>query len=156
MTILVVGASGATGSRVVSHLLDRGHSVRAVVRNPESLPAEWRDDRKLEVVEASLLDCSDDELSSFVEGCDGIVSCLGHNLTWRGMFGHPRRLVTEAVRRLCGAVKANGPEKPVRFVLMNTAGNHDPERDDAVSFGERVVLFLLRHLVPPHADNEEA
>src|SRR5690606_4111991 len=65
-------------------------------------------------------------------------------------------LVTEAVRRLCAAVKGAEPEKSVRFVLMNTTGNRDPDRDKVVSFGERVVLFLLRSLVPPHADNEEA
>lgn len=156
MKILVVGASGATGRLVVSHLLERGHSVRAVVRNRDSLPKDWRKLKDLEIVEASLLDGSDAELADFVEGCDGIVSCLGHNLTWRGVFGPPRRLVTEAVRRLCEAVQKSDPEKPVRFVLMNTTGNRDPDRDEPVSAGERFVLFLLRHLIPPHADNEDA
>ncbi len=152
MKVLVVGASGATGRLVLTRLLESGHAVRAIVRNPDSLPEKWRANEKLEVIGAVLLDCSDEELANFVNGCDGIISCLGHNLTWRGVFGQPRRLVTDAIRRLHGVVG----EKSVRFVLMNTAGNHVADRDKPVSLAERVVLCLLRHLIPPHADNEEA
>jgi hypothetical protein len=39
---------------------------------------------------------------------------------------------------------------------MNTAGNHNPETDKPISLPQRIVLGLLRFLVPPHADNEEA
>ncbi len=36
MTILVVGATGATGQLVVEQLLNRGHKVRIIVRFPKS------------------------------------------------------------------------------------------------------------------------
>ena len=38
MTILIVGASGATGIRLVEELLNRGHYVKVIVRSPEKLP----------------------------------------------------------------------------------------------------------------------
>ncbi|NNE08894.1 MAG: NAD(P)H-binding protein, partial [Gemmatimonadetes bacterium] len=89
-------------------------------------------------------------------GCHAIASCLGHNLSFRGVFGPPRRLVTDAVRRLCRAVETNNPETPVRFVLMSTTGVRNGDLDEPISFAQRVVIRLLRLLVPPHADNEDA
>jgi hypothetical protein len=39
---------------------------------------------------------------------------------------------------------------------MNTAGNSNRDLNEMVSFGERFVIGLLRLLVPPHVDNEQA
>lgn len=47
-------------------------------------------------------------------------------------------------------------DMPVKFVLMNTAGNHNRNCDEPLSLAQRCVLGLLRLLVPPHADNEKA
>ena len=99
---------------------------------------------------------SDPELADLVGGCEAVASCLGHRLTWRGVFGHPRQLVTQAVRRLCLAVRANRPESPVRFVLMNTAGNANRDLAERISPAERCVTSLIRRVLPPHADNEGA
>lgn len=156
MKILIVGASGATGRLLVRQLLDRGETVRAIVRSAEGLPGEVRNHEQLEVVVASLLDLSPDELQQQVAGCDAVASCLGHNLSWKGIFGRPRRLVTEAVRRLRLAVEQRESDAPVRFLLMNTTGNRDRDLGESRSAGERIVLFLLRLLLPPHADNEDA
>ena len=38
MTILVVGASGATGSKLAEQLLMLNHRVKIIVRSPEKLP----------------------------------------------------------------------------------------------------------------------
>jgi hypothetical protein len=72
------------------------------------------------------------------------------------MFGAPRRLVTDATRRLCSAVKANQPKQPVKFVLMNTTGNSNRDLNEPISFGQKCVIGLLRLLLPPHVDNENA
>jgi len=85
-----------------------------------------------------------------------VASCLGHNLSFKGLFGPPHRLVTDATKRLCNAIKANKPEAPVKFVLMNTTGNRNRDEDEQISFGQKLVIGLLRLLLPPHADNEEA
>ena len=39
---------------------------------------------------------------------------------------------------------------------MNTAGNRNRDRQEPISFGEKVVVGLIRLLVPPHPDNEQA
>lgn len=154
-TCLVAGATGATGRLLVMELLERGCDVRVVVRSRERLPAAIRDDARVEVIEAAILDLSDDELAAHVAGCSAIASCLGHNLTFRGLFGAPRRLVTEAAERLCRAAGSSSTG-PVRFVLMNTTGNVDRLGGERVSFAERCVLGFLRVALPPHADNEQA
>lgn len=156
MTTLVAGATGATGRLLVDQLLKRGRRVKAIVRSPDRLPAALRDDERLSVVRGTVLEFSDGELAELVRGCDAVASCLGHTLSFRGIFGPPYRLVTDSLRRLCAAIQANGPAEPVRCVLMNTAGNRNGDLDERVSFGERCVLGLLRVLVPPHADNERA
>jgi nucleoside-diphosphate-sugar epimerase len=156
MTILVVGASGATGRLLVEQLLRRGQSVKAIVRSPEGPPGTIRDQDKVSIIQASILDLSESELARHAEGCAAVASCLGHNLTLSGMFGQPRLLVTEATRRLCVAIRATQAQKPVRFVLMNTTGNRNRDLDEPLSFGERSVTALLRILLPPHADNEQA
>ena len=82
MTILIAGATGATGKWVVSHLLERGHGVRAVVRSPERLLSHTGSNDRLTLIRASILDLTDEQMADHVHGCDAVVSCLGHNLTF--------------------------------------------------------------------------
>ncbi|MDE5418667.1 SDR family oxidoreductase [Labilibaculum sp. DW002] len=156
MKIAVFGASGATGRLLVKQLLDDGHQVRILVRSADSLPDFLKNQENLSVKEAAISELSDADLEQFVSTCDALASCLGHNLTWKGIYGKPRRLVTDATRRLCQAVKANGSGKPIKFVLMNTTGNRNRDLEEAISFGQKCVIGLLRLLLPPHVDNEQA
>ena len=155
-TILIVGASGATGRLLVEQLLTCGQNVRAIVRSPKSLPIPLREDPRLSLIQASISQLSEIEIAKHVDGCDAVASCLGHNVTFKGLFGHPRRLVTDAVRRLCNAARVSHPHFPVRFVLMNTTGNRNRDLNEPISFAQKCVLVLLRLFLPPHADNEDA
>ncbi len=156
MTVLVVGASGATGRLLVQHLLSRGQTVKVIVRSPDKLPEEIKQQGRLSEIHASIVDLSDVELAQHVKGCVAVASCLGHNLSWKSIYGHPRRLVTDATRRLCDAIKVNKAERPTKFVLMNTAGNSNRDLNEPRSLGERAVIGLIRLLLPPHVDNERA
>ena len=166
-TTLVVGATGATGKWVVKLLLDQGHNVKVVVRSKERMLAALQelseDDTTtpldhLSTTEASLLDLSDDQLQEQVKDCDAVVSCLGHNMDFKGLWGQPRKLVTDATMRLTAAMAATAsPTKRAKFILMGSDGVANPSgQDDKRTFGERIVLSLLRLLVPPHVDNEGA
>lgn len=156
MTILVVGASGATGRLLVEELLNRGHNLKVIVRSLEKLPETLKNHVHLTVVGGSVLDLQAAELDQHVSRCDAVASCLGHNISLKGMYGHPRRLVTDATRRLCDAIKRNKSEKPTKFVLMNTAGNSNRDILEPISIGQKCVIGVIRLLLPPHADNEKA
>lgn len=156
MTTLIVGASGATGRRLTEDLLNRGVYVKAIVRSPERLPEHLRNHKKLTLISASIVEIPDEEMAQYVDGCDAVASCLGHNLSLKGIYGQPRRLVTDTSRRLCDAIKRNNPEKKTKFVLMNTTGNRNRDLAEPISFMQKTVIGLIRLLLPPHADNEEA
>lgn len=54
MDILVTGATGYVGGRLVPRLLAAGHTVRCLVRDPRRLTAPWRD--RVEVVTGAVED----------------------------------------------------------------------------------------------------
>ena len=156
MTTLIVGASGATGSLLVEHLLEHGQDLKIIVRSKNSLPESIKNNKKVFIIEASLLDLSDAEMAQHTNGCDSIASCLGHTMSLKGVYGKPRRLVTDATIRLCKAIKENNPKEAVKFVLMNTSGNSNRDLNEKISFAQKCVMWLLRLLLPPHIDNEQA
>lgn len=156
MTILVVGASGATGIRLVEELLNREQYVKVIVRSPEKLPDTIKNHERLSVISASVLELSDEEMQQHVSGCSAVASCLGHNPTFKGIFGKPRRLVTETTQRLCAAVKANKSEVSTKYVLMNTVANRNRDLNEPISFAQKCIIVLLRLVLPPHPDNEKA
>jgi putative NADH-flavin reductase len=155
-TVLVVGATGATGRELVKQLLERGNKVKAVVRSAGRLRENVSAHENLTVITSAILDLTDEEIARYVKDCDAVASCLGHNIGFKGIYGKPRRLVTDSARRLCNAIKANKPEKPVRYLLMNTVAVKKNDLKDKTSFGEKIVFGLLRVFLPPHVDNEKA
>jgi hypothetical protein len=155
--VLVLGGTGRTGGRVVEQLLGRGMCVRAVVRAAARLPAGVADNPKLSVVEADLLALTDEELARVVSGCDAAVSCLGHNLNLKGIYGAPRDLVTRATRRVCRAVQVLHPDRPVKYVLMSSVSVNRPQGADTRRGAlERAFVALVRGLLPPARDNQRA
>ena len=141
---------------MVEQSLALGHTVRVIVRSRHRLPAAVLEHPNIAVIEASILDLSDQQLSDAAKGCDAVVSCLGHVISFKGIFGAPRKLCTDATRRLCAAIESNRPTSPTKFILMNTVGVPNPDLHEKRSWFERGVLTLLRWLIPPHNDNETA
>lgn len=156
MTTLIVGASGATGRLLVKQLLQRGQDLKIIVRTPNTLPELIKNNKNISIIQASVLDLSDDEIVRHVKGCNSVVSCLGHNISFKGIYGKPHRLVADATRKICWAIKEINPNASVKFVLMNTSGNSNRDLSEKISFGQKCVICLLRLLLPPHVDNEQA
>ena len=157
MIVLLLGGTGRTGGRVLQQLLGRGIHVRAVVRSPERLPAGVVDDPQLTVVEADLLSLSDEQVREQVDGCDVVISCLGHTISAQGVFGQPRDLVTRSVERVYRAARELRPAQPARLILMSSVSVNRPGGVDTRRGRlERAVLWLLRGLVPPARDNQRA
>jgi len=156
MTVLIVGASGATGKHLVDQLIQQRHYVKAIVRSPEKIPDHWKNNDSIQLIFASILNLSDEEIRTHVSDCEAVLSCLGHSLTFKGIYGKPRRLVTDATKKLCQTIQATTTNKPIKFILMNTAGNRNRNLAEPISFAQKCVLGLIRLLLPPHIDNEKA
>ncbi|WP_375578541.1 NAD(P)-binding oxidoreductase [Marivirga tractuosa] len=156
MKTLIVGASGATGKLLVEELLSARKEVKIIVRPTANIPDTWLYNEQLHIIRGNISEMNLEEMTEIVTDCDGFASCLGHNLTLKGMFGHPRRLVTEAVQLISKAISKNNPAKAVKFVLMNTVGNQNRDINEHVSTAQKIVIAVIRTLLPPQADNEKA
>ncbi|MFA9558976.1 NAD(P)-dependent oxidoreductase [Evansella sp. AB-rgal1] len=157
MTILVVGATGATGQLVVKQLLDCGEEVRVIVRFPEKLSETTLSHKNISVITVTnILQLSEREMREYVKDCDAVISCLGHNLTFKGIFGPPFTLVTDVTKLICHAIKENKPQRTMKYILMNSTGNSNKNLRETVSLVEKFVLGIIRLLVPPQRDNEKA
>jgi putative NADH-flavin reductase len=156
MKTLVVGASGATGKLLVADLLNRDIEVTAIVRRSSSLRSTFKSHLNYHEVSASISEMSDSELSPLLKDCEVVFSCLGHNLSFKGMFGEPKRLVTGAVEKVSRVIEVMKPDKKVKVILMNTTGNSNRDIPEKPPLSQRLVISILRPLLPPHLDNEKA
>lgn len=163
-TTLVLGGTGATGKHLITQLLEKGHKVRAIVRSKERLleaisstTTNLENNDDLSITEASILEMKDEEIERCVNGCDVIVSCLGHNMSLKGIFWKPYRLVEDALKRVCEVAKKVNPAKTTKVILMGSNGVANPDKsEDLRPKNERIILGIIRALVPPHSDNEAA
>jgi uncharacterized protein YbjT (DUF2867 family) len=156
-TVLVLGGTGRTGRLVLQQLLERDVHVRAVVRSADRLPADVTDDPRLTVVVADLLSLTDEQVVEHVDGCDTVISCLGHTVSVQGVLGPPHDLVTRSVKRVHAAARALRPAQPMKLILMSSVSVHRPEGlDGRRGRFERAYVWMLRGLVPPARDNQRA
>lgn len=109
MTLLVVGATGSIGERVVAEAIRQGHSVRALVRDARkarSLPAETH----LVVGDVT----HPETLLPAVDGIDGVVFTLGSDGTKTGA-------ATVDYGGVRSVLQAIG-DRTVRIALMTAIG----------------------------------
>ncbi len=105
MKILVLGATGRVGSRVVAHALRDGHHVTAFVRNPEKVTLK---DENLQVFQGNVLNKLDVELA--MSGMDLVISALNTDQT---------TTLSESMPLILGAMKK---ENIKRIITVGTAG----------------------------------
>ena len=145
-----------TGRRLVEQLLGKNYKVRIIVRSSHKLPADIVENPNTISIEASVLDLTDEEVTEHVKDCDAVVSCLGHVMNFKGIFGEPKKLCTDATRNLCNSLEKHRLPKPTKFILMNTVGVQNPDLEEKRNWFERGLTTLLHHTLPPHRDNETA
>ena len=154
--VLVIGASGATGRLLVKLLLQKGVAVIAIVRNADSLQSFVGEHSSLQIIECEISQILVSDLALLVKECEAVLCCLGHNLTFKGIFGHPRRLVTDAVKKVTQSIESTNHTGVVKIILMNTTGNSNRDIPEKPPLSQRIVVSILRLLLPPHIDNENA
>lgn len=154
MKTLVLGASGATGKLVVSELTKRNKDVRALLRATATYPEEWKNEANLEIVTGNIHELSVGRIAELLAGCDSVISCLGHTVSFKGLFGKPGKLVFDSVKKVFEAAEIQG--KPIKFVLMSTTAYTNMKEGERNTAAEGAVLSLLKQLLPPHSDNMAA
>jgi len=152
MKVLVLGASGATGKLVVSQLIKRNIETRILIRKSAVLPKEILENSLIEIVKGNINELDNTEMNNLVQNCNVFISCLGHNVSLKGMFGKPRYLVFDALRNLNESLKNSSNEK-VKIILMSTTAYTNTLSKEKNSIGERIIFSLLEFLLPPHRDN---
>ena len=142
MRVLVTGASGYIGGRLVAELLDAGHSVRACSRNPDGLARFGWYHR----VETSRVDLDDPStLPAAVEGMD-VIYYLVHSMgSGDSRFEDSER---SAAEHLTEAAAAAGVRR-----IVYLSGLHPPVEDlstlsQHMRSRERVARILLEGEVP--------
>jgi len=186
-TTLVLGGSGQTGRRLVEQLLEQNQNVKVIVRSKErfleTISSQYGAGNgsangtppNLTITQETILEMSDQDIMKHVQGCDAVVSCLGHTLDMKGICGKPRKLCTDTIKRIYQAIETLHQEeqsstsitnqlvlnKPsstrTKLILMSSNGVANPNGlDDMRPLNERILIGMIRALIPPHRDNEEA
>ncbi len=131
--ILLLGATGRTGSLALEYALSQGLEVTVLVRRPQALNVE---SDRLTVIEGSPLNAED--VSKALAGCDAVVSALNNNRTsdnpWAKRLS-PSMFMTNSIRNCLAAMKEQGMR---RIVVLSSVGVNE-------SFGDTV--FLMRWLI---------
>ncbi|MEV4237032.1 NAD(P)H-binding protein [Nocardia sp. NPDC049737] len=134
MKVTVFGASGGIGRLVSTQLLDAGHEVTALVRNPAKLGLTHP---KLTVIAAELTDST--AVTEAVTGVDAVISALGPSLK-RSDTGSP---LTEGTKTIVAAMQAVGV---ARFIGLATPSL--PDSRDKPHWKHKVLPVMARLAFP--------
>src|SRR5579863_7737696 len=115
MRVVLYGATGMIGSRILKELLSRGHTVTAVLRDPAKLPAQ----PNVVVEKGDILDA--DSVARLAKGSDVVVSSYAPPvIPGKGPDPAKVSLLVDSVRSLIsGAKRAGAP----RIIVVGGAGS---------------------------------
>ncbi|CAH1254297.1 BLVRB [Branchiostoma lanceolatum] len=131
MKLVIVGASGRSGTELAKQALDLGHDVTALVRNQDKMREKVPDGRlKVETVDVM----SSGSLTPHFKGKDVVVSALGH----AGELTDTVTLFTESMKAIVPAVRTanvrrllimsawftfEDPKEPTPPIVLQLLGN---------------------------------
>jgi uncharacterized protein len=139
MKVVLYGATGHSGSRILRELQSRGHDVTAVARQPEKLPAgvkAVRDDLSSVDRIAEIIQGSDAVISAYgppADETDQVIDVTGRLVEAVLKAGNPRLLVVGGAASL---------EVAPGVTLL--ASGHLPQQWVAIATSHAKVLDLLK------------
>lgn len=110
--VAILGGSGLTGGPLINEALQQGYTVRALARDPASLPVTHR---RLEVVTGDATQGKD--IETLLQGCSAVLSALGP--TGQGDKGVVPRICSTATGNL---IEKMGDAEITRYILVSSAG----------------------------------
>lgn len=145
MKVVLFGATGMIGQRILNELVARGHTVKAVARHPEKIAAQ----ANVTAVQGDVMDA--ESVAAAVNGADAVISAYGPGT---GALADSYRLMEDSTRALIAGMNEAGGR---RLLMVGGAGSlmvgpdvdlidsgHLPEEWKAIAIAHRDVLKTLR------------
>jgi len=114
MRVVLYGATGMIGSRILKELLSRGHTVTAVTRDPSKLAAQ----NGLTIEKGDMLDA--DNIAKVAKGSDVVISSYAPPAGPQGPLPDQLHLLPEATKALVAGVRRAGAP---RIIMVGGAGS---------------------------------
>jgi putative NADH-flavin reductase len=132
MKILLLGATGQTGSIVLEQALEHGHDVTAFVRNPGKISVQHKN---LTIVKGEVLSLT--SLTNAMKGQDAVMSCLG------GDDNNKSTILTDMTDIIVKAMTLNDIK---RITSIATAGVHN----EFSLFTNIIVKLIYKNVINDH------
>ncbi len=148
MKVLVIGATGQTGSLSVRQLLEQGHEVTAFARNPAAVSAKAKN---LRVVQGDVLDAQ--SLDRAVQNQDAILCAIGPRSPGKGQlksYLETSNLEETAMRNLVAAMQRHGVKRVVHLSALGLVPI--PASNVGMMIFQKVIVPLL---LKKHYDDKE-
>jgi putative NADH-flavin reductase len=139
MKLLIIGATGGTGTQVVQQALQQGITVTAFVRRPGKLKITHTN---LKVVQGNVLQQS--SINKIIVGHDAVICCLGAPATKAG------NLRSAGTKNIINAMQQN---EVSRLICQTSLGFGDSEivlRNTPWFFKKIIVPYLLKSTFADH------
>jgi putative NADH-flavin reductase len=112
MKLLIIGGTGGTGKELITQALEQGHSLTALVRNPQKVHITHQN---LKVIKGNILDF--DKVQEVVDGQDAVLSALGHK-----RFFLKTNILSEGTKNIIHAMEMHNVS---RFICITSLGIGD-------------------------------
>ena len=143
MKVLVIGATGPTGERIVEQALTQGHEVTALVRNPDKLQMQHN---ALRAVKGDVLDA--DSLLTAMQQQQAVISSLGT----KKISLAPVTLFSIGTKNLLEAMQHYNVK---RLVCITGIGAGDSKGHGGFLYDKLILLLVLKRIYDDK-DRQEA
>ncbi|GAB2955709.1 NAD(P)H-binding protein [Hymenobacter coalescens] len=130
--IALFGGSGRTGQEFLQLALQRGYTVRALARNPASIP---QSSPRLEVLPGDVLDAA--AVARTVQGADVVVSLFGQ------VKNSPKDVQTRGTAYIVAAMQQHGVRR-----IISLSGGGLPYAEDQPKLADKLIRGIMRLAVP--------
>jgi uncharacterized protein YbjT (DUF2867 family) len=139
--VLVTGATGYVGGRLVPRLLEAGYRVRCLARSARKLAARpWASDPRIEIVEADLADAK--AIETAMRGCQAAYYLVHSMVATGASYAEADRLLAEHFARAAAGARVG------RIIYLGGLGEQGEGLSEHLSSRREVETVLAAGPVP--------